>query len=162
MVAIMPQHVNQNVTRTWLFAGLVTTGMAAAQAADIRLQVENVAQSVLHAELHSADATRWDAPLQRMSGSREALVFHDVPPGRYAVQLFVDVNANGRLDLTPRGLPTEPVGFSSNPRLFKGKPAPSGCAFEHGEAASLVSIELRQRGAAQRGAAQRAADETER
>lgn len=157
MVAIMPQHVNRNVTRAWLVAGLVTTGMAAAQAADIRLQVENVDQGVLHAELHAADATHWDAPLQQMSGSRETLVFQDVPPGRYAVQLFVDMNANGQLDLTPRGLPAEPVGFSSNPRLFKGKPEPQCCAFEHSEVDSLVPIELRQRGAARR-----SADETER
>lgn len=152
MVAIMPQYINQNVTRAWLVAGLVTTGMAAAQAADIRLQVEDVTQGVLHAELHAADAKHWDAPLQQLMGDEEGLVFHNVPPGRYAVQLYVDINANGQLDLTPRGLPTEPVGFSGNPRLFKGKPAPSGCAFEHGEAASLVSIELRQRGAARRSA----------
>ena len=157
MVAIMPQHVNRNVTRAWLVAGLVTTGMAAAQAADIRLQVENVAQGVLHAELHAADAKHWGAPLQQLMGDEEELVFHNVPPGRYAVQLFVDMNANGQLDLTSRGLPTEPVGFSGNPRLLKGKPEPQGCAFEHGELDSLVPIELRQRGAARR-----SADETER
>lgn len=143
MVAIMPQHVNGNVTRKWLVASLMTIGTVSAQAADIRIQVDDTARGVLHAELHSADAMLWDAPLQQLSGSREALVFRDVPPGHYAVQLFVDENANGRLDLTRRSLPTEPVGFSGNPRLLKGKPAPPGCAFEHGEADSLVPIELR-------------------
>lgn len=156
MVAIMPQHVNRNVTRAWLLAGLVTAGMAAAQAADIRLQVEHDGQGVLHAELHAADAAHWDAPLQQLS-ARETLVFHAVPPGRYAVQLFIDMNANGQLDLTPRGLPAEPVGFSGNPRLFKGKPAPSDSAFEHGRDDSLVPIELRRQGTTRR-----SADETER
>lgn len=142
MVAIMPQHVNRNVTRTWLVASIVLVIMGSAQAADIRMQIENASSGVVYAELHSAEAADWDSPLQQ-ERSEQDLVFRDVPPGRYAVQLFVDQNANGQLDVTRRGLPSEPVGFSNNPRLLMGKPTPSGSAFDHGNADSLVQIELR-------------------
>lgn len=37
-----------------------------------------------------------------------------VPPGRYAVAVFHDVNGNGELDRVPPGLPTEPYGFSND------------------------------------------------
>ena len=65
-----------------------------------------------------------------------------MPPGRYAVQLYQDSNGNGRLDLSPRGVPQEPVGFSGNPSLVKGKPSPRACLFIHGEADSLVTLRL--------------------
>lgn len=142
MVAIMPQHVNRNVTRAWLVASLVMIRVGAAQAADIRIQIEN-GSGVAYAQLHAADATDWDSPLQQERSEQQPLLFHDVPPGRYAVQLFVDQNANGQLDVTRRGLPSEPVGFSNNPRLLMGKPTPSGSAFDHGDTDSLVQIELR-------------------
>lgn len=143
MVAIMPQHVNRNVTRAWLLAGLVTTGMAAAQAAEIRLQVEALEEGALHAQLHAVDAADWSAPLRQARGEPGTLVFHDVPPGRYAIELFVDLNGNGELDVSPRGIPREPVGFSNNPPLKRGKPSLQDCAFEHGTEHSEVAIKLR-------------------
>lgn len=146
MVAIMPQHVKQNVTRAWLIAGLVTTGMGAAQATDIQLQTAPVEQGLFYAELHAATAEHWNAPLRHISGGLEELVFTDVPPGRYAVQLFVDLNGNGQLDLSLRGIPREPVGFSGNARLSRGKPGPQGCAFEHDDGGSLVQIKLHRGG----------------
>lgn len=48
--------------------------------------------------------------------------FVDLAGGWYAVRLFLDVNQNGELDRSPRGMPLEPVGFSSNPNLFGGEP----------------------------------------
>ena len=47
--------------------------------------------------------------------------FEDLPIGDYAVSLFHDTNANGRLDKLLM-LPKEGVGFSNNPRLRFGPP----------------------------------------
>lgn len=47
--------------------------------------------------------------------------FGDLPSGDYAIALFHDENANGRLDRVA-GIPTEGVGFSNNPRLMFGPP----------------------------------------
>lgn len=142
MVAIMPQQINLNVTRAWLAAGLVTLGMGAAQAAEIRLQVAGLSEGMLHAQLHAVEAGDWDAPVRQASGRPGLLVFDDVPPGRYAIELFVDLNGNGELDVSPRGIPREPFGFSNNPRLKRSKPALQDCAFEHGEEPSEVIVEL--------------------
>ena len=65
-----------------------------------------------------------------------------MPPGRFALQLYQDSNGNGRLDLSPRGIPLEPVGFSANPTLLKGKPTPKATQFEHGEDDTLLDIRL--------------------
>jgi uncharacterized protein (DUF2141 family) len=37
--------------------------------------------------------------------------------GRYAVAVFQDLNGNGRLDANTLGIPTEPYGFSNNPKV---------------------------------------------
>lgn len=43
-------------------------------------------------------------------------------PGLYAVALFHDENANGRLDKFA-GVPREGLGFSNNPRIRFGPPS---------------------------------------
>lgn len=45
----------------------------------------------------------------------------NVPPGKYAVSIYQDVNENGKLDQNFLGIPKEPVGFGNNYRPF-GKP----------------------------------------
>ncbi|NUQ24702.1 MAG: DUF2141 domain-containing protein [Saprospiraceae bacterium] len=37
--------------------------------------------------------------------------------GRYSVAVFQDLNGNGRLDANTLGIPTEPYGFSNNPKV---------------------------------------------
>jgi uncharacterized protein (DUF2141 family) len=39
-----------------------------------------------------------------------------LPPGKYAVSCFHDVNGNGKLDTNLVGIPSEPYGFSNNAR----------------------------------------------
>lgn len=50
-----------------------------------------------------------------------ALVFRHVMPGTYAVSLFHDENANGRLDKR-MGIPTEGYGFSRDAAIMFGPP----------------------------------------
>jgi uncharacterized protein (DUF2141 family) len=55
-------------------------------------------------------------------GEREA-VFEGLPAGTYAVKAFHDVDGNGRMNVNPFGVPTEPIAFSNNARGSMG-PAP--------------------------------------
>jgi len=50
-----------------------------------------------------------------------AVRFDDLPPGRYAVKAFLDINGNNDLDRDRQGLPGEPFGFSKD---VLGKPSP--------------------------------------
>jgi len=43
-----------------------------------------------------------------------SVVFSDLPVGEYAIKLFYDVNANGKLDTNLLGIPSEPFGFSND------------------------------------------------
>lgn len=47
------------------------------------------------------------------TGQRVA-VFENLPEGTYAMKAVHDVNGNGRMDLNPFGLPSEPYAFSNN------------------------------------------------
>ncbi|WP_225837701.1 DUF2141 domain-containing protein [Pseudomonas sp. MM211] len=122
-----------------LFASL------SAQAGDLLIRVEgNESAAKLYLALVAADQESWEPMLREQQGEGEQLILKDVPPGQYALQLFQDANGNGRLDLSPRGIPLEPVGFSGNPSLLKGKPKPQGARFEHDEDDTLIDIRLRQ------------------
>jgi uncharacterized protein (DUF2141 family) len=50
-------------------------------------------------------------------------------PGRYAVEVYQDVNANGKLDLNFMHIPKEPVGASRNPDVWR-RPHFDECVFE--------------------------------
>lgn len=50
------------------------------------------------------------------------IIINNIPNGIYAVQLFHDVNGNGKLDYNVMGIPKEPYGFSQNARGKFGPP----------------------------------------
>ena len=54
------------------------------------------------------------------AGTRQ-LSFSGFPPGDYALTVFHDENANGKLDMT-LGIPREGFGFSRNPVVRFGPP----------------------------------------
>ncbi|SDH66300.1 hypothetical protein SAMN05216588_106118 [Pseudomonas flavescens] len=129
-------------------------GSLPAQAGDLLIRLEdNPGAARLYVALVAANEKSWEAVLRELQGEGEQLIMKDVPPGQYALQLFQDSNGNGRLDLSQRGIPLEPVGFSTNPSLLKGKPAPRDVGFEHGTDDTLVDIRLRQPRAGARPAA---------
>ncbi len=47
------------------------------------------------------------------AGQREA-VFESLPAGTYGVKAVHDVNGNGKMDVNPFGMPSEPFAFSNN------------------------------------------------
>ncbi|AFC25401.1 hypothetical protein SGRA_2673 [Saprospira grandis str. Lewin] len=52
-----------------------------------------------------------------------------LPPGQYALAFFQDLNGNGRLDLNFFGIPTEPYGFSNDPKILAGPPSFKAASF---------------------------------
>ncbi|MDY0207172.1 MAG: DUF2141 domain-containing protein [Pseudomonas sp.] len=104
---------------------------------------ERFSEATVHAALLTEHASDWTAePVAITSSQSATLVFEDIPAGRYAIQLFADHNANGRLDLSPRGIPLEPVGFSNNPSLLYGTPSVAQCVFHHSGGHTPLQIRL--------------------
>lgn len=128
---------------TWLLASALGL-MPAAWAGDLEVRLEGWTDSgPVRAALVRADQPDWPAePLRQTTNQADRLSFGDLPAGRYAIQLYQDSNGNGRLDLSPRGIPLEPSGFSGNPPLLKGKPKVADSAFAHGAGPSLLTIRL--------------------
>ena len=46
--------------------------------------------------------------------SEVSVVFENVPPGKYAVSMFLDENGNNKMDTNFMGIPKEQYGFSNN------------------------------------------------
>lgn len=61
------------------------------------------------------------ARTESVPGDARQIVFRGLPPGRYALAIFHDANANHRLD-TFMGIPREGFGFSRNPVVRFGAP----------------------------------------
>lgn len=100
-------------------------------------------QTTVHAALLSEEDSDWGAEPVAITSSKDAtLIFEDIPAGRYAIQLFADRNGNGQLDSSPRGIPLEPVGFSNNPPLLRGKPSVAQCVLHHSGGETPVQIRL--------------------
>jgi uncharacterized protein (DUF2141 family) len=105
---------------------------------------------VIRAELHDSSRTflsKDDVPafgsvVVSVVGSRVLLRFDDVPPGRYAINLFQDLNDNANLDSNFLGIPTEPYGFSNNVMGRLGPPSFEQAAFEI-KTSMKIEIKLR-------------------
>lgn len=96
---------------------------APAQAAGFTLEVQGLKSSegeVLVAVFQTAQgwlrqpvATR-RASASTVAGGRLTLSLSDLPEGPLALSIIHDLNANGRLDMNPVGMPIEPYAFSNH------------------------------------------------
>lgn len=75
------------------------------------------------------------------SGPRQ-LNFGPLQPGTYALLVFHDENANGKLDTTMK-IPREGFGFSNNPRIRMGAPRYDEVRFTVPAGSSMQSVRLR-------------------
>ena len=66
-----------------------------------------------------------------ISHGRSVCEFPGVAPGRYAVSVFHDENANGKMDTNFMGIPREGVGASNNARGHFGPPKFDDAAFQY-------------------------------
>ena len=66
----------------------------------------------------------------RQASGTVTLVFHHVPPGRYAVALLHDENGNGKADRAAMMIPKEGFGFSRDAKVRFGPPRFGAAAFD--------------------------------
>jgi uncharacterized protein (DUF2141 family) len=104
----------------------------------------------LVANLYGEDRRKWladegwlDVWRDPATRGEEILCFYLPRPGRYALVMFHDANANGVLDQGPFGLPREGYGFSNNVRPFLSAPSLASAQFTAGAGDTRLSIRLR-------------------
>lgn len=78
---------------------------------------------------------------QTVQARSARLLFTGVRPGNYALALFHDENANGKLD-TLLGIPREGFGFSRNPLVRFGAPRYDKVNIQLGPGVTLVRVRL--------------------
>ncbi len=110
------------MTRILAVAALLAfASPALAQSADSRLTLtfETGAETgAVMVALYDAEAAYEGGAPARVArvdvaaGQHEAVF--DLPAGAYGVKAFHDVNGNGKMDVNPFGMPTEPFAFSNN------------------------------------------------
>lgn len=66
----------------------------------------------------------------------------DVPPGKYGIKLFHDIDSDGKMNTNPFGMPTEPYAFSNNAKGQFGPAKWGAASFDvpAGGAAQTISL----------------------
>lgn len=81
-------------------------------------------------------------PVAPSNSTQQRITIGPIPPGRYAVSLYLDENSNRKLDKSWLGLPREAVGVSNNPRKILGPPHFNDAAFFHGQTSETIPVTL--------------------
>jgi uncharacterized protein (DUF2141 family) len=128
-----------------LLAAVLAPG---ASAAEVRVHVRQVANSdgTIVAALCDQASFRKRCPMRQVVPAMQGQVivsFSEVPPGRYAIQLFHDQNGNGKLDVNAFGLPNEAYAFSRDAIGRFGPPDFDAAAFEVGKQDVILAVTLR-------------------
>ena len=76
------------------------------------------------------------------NGSTVQLHLDKLPAGEYAVAVFQDVNANGKMDSNFFKIPSEPTGSSNDARSVMGPPSYDKARFLLPEAGTTIAIKL--------------------
>jgi uncharacterized protein (DUF2141 family) len=113
------------------------TAAAARQTANLTIRIERVSPrgGILRLGVYDASHYPDDNSTPVAAADVPALAgvitvsLKNLPPGRYAIESFQDVNGNGRMDTSWLGLPLEPYGFSRDARPFLSKPGFGAVAF---------------------------------
>jgi outer membrane protein len=132
----------------FLLLACVPSLASVSEAAQIRIRIDNPPpDGTIVVRLYdsaSAFADFRDPAVEKVftiDGS-DIFVIEDVPGGEYALVLYYDENANGRLDQNFIGIPTEPVGLA-NRYQPKGPPSYDRASFmvDEGER-KQIAVEL--------------------
>lgn len=71
------------------------------------------------------------------------VIVRNLPPGRYAAQVFHDKNGNGEVDRRLFGIPKEGIGFSNDARISFGPPKFADAAFTYNGGVQSIALRLR-------------------
>ena len=66
----------------------------------------------------------------------------DLPPGKYGIKMFHDVDGDGKMATNPFGMPIEPFGFSNNAPAQFGPATWMAAAFDVPAAGAAHKIDL--------------------
>lgn len=130
-------------------ASLAVAAPAAAQSAGNRLtftfETGAEAGAVLVALYDNEAAYETGAPSRvarvDVAAGERAAVFENLPAGAYGMKAVHDVNGNGKMDMNPFGMPTEPFAFSNNAVGNMGPAQWDRARFEvSGETAQTIRI----------------------
>jgi len=77
----------------------------------------------------------------RVNANEMSIIFKDVPPGKYGVVAFQDIDANKELKKNLLGFPKEPIGFSNDARIKMGPPSFSDAAIQV-EAGKTITVQI--------------------
>lgn len=134
---------------TPMLAACVAVAAGSAAAADLTVTVDgvtgaqgNVMVALFDKASEFPSGNRFKVQMVPAAAGTARLVFKDIPPGRYALSAFQDVNGNGRLDANMVGLPTEPYGASRDARGKMGPPAFDDAAVTLGGQPLSLTIHL--------------------
>lgn len=113
-----------------LAAGCLLAALPAA-AGEMAIQVSNTYETEgdLRAAIYDNAAafeeggTPVAALVLRLSQPGAQVSVGPLPPGRYAVRVFQDINRNGEIDRNLLGMPREPFGFSNDAMGSMGPPS---------------------------------------
>jgi uncharacterized protein (DUF2141 family) len=127
------------VAAVWLVEPAKADGLSVAtsQTAQLTIHIERVSArgGILRLGLYDAAHYPDDNSTPVASADVPAnsdivtVTLKNLPPGRYAIESFQDINANGKMDTDWLGLPLEPYGFSRDARPFLSKPGFNAVAF---------------------------------
>lgn len=130
-------------------AALAMLAAAPASAADLLVEVRGATPGTgqFLVALFDSEATWMIGPTDQLTVPVDAagsagLVFHGLAPGRYAVSVVHDENANGELDLNLLGVPTEGFGFSNDAGALFGPPDWADASFDLGADGAAITIRL--------------------
>lgn len=118
----------------------------------IRILVEDVRDEggVITADLHDDNPDNWLVGKQKVDRERwmakpgvTEICLTVEKPGTYALALYHDLDASGRLETSAIGIPTEPFGISNNPIIVLSPPSHADAAFEVPEEGVSLTIRLK-------------------
>ncbi|OFC72544.1 DUF2141 domain-containing protein [Alteromonas confluentis] len=134
--------------KTHLITALTTLYCIGAQAANIEItftDMNNLSGELYVAVYNSEDAFSKKRAMQSQIVSvykkDQKVILADVPAGEYSVMVFQDLDGNHQLNTNMLGIPTEPYGFSTNPRLM-GPPTFGAIRFPVTEELVAISINM--------------------
>jgi len=129
-------------------ATIPATAGSAAQTGTLRVEVGNVrtARGRVHIDVCTQAQFLKDCPLSAempAHAGTTVVTLTGLPPGRYAVQAFLDENGNGKVDQALFGVPKEGVGFSNDARIKLGPPKWTDAMFDTTGADQTIKFSLR-------------------
>jgi uncharacterized protein (DUF2141 family) len=94
----------------------------------------------LDGRLYERESSEFKSKTESISSTE---LFTGLQPNQeYAVSVLHDANRNGVLDTGMFGIPTEGIGFSQNPSIWRGAPAFSKCTLKLQTGSNISPIEM--------------------